>query len=68
MKRPDKTKDRLHSFIVPCEGKKRFETEADAIDGADFHMLENMNIDLSVYQCHICHYWHMTRAKKDDLY
>lgn len=68
MKRPDKTKTRLHSFALPCKGKKQFETKQEASEAADFHMLENMNIDLSVYQCDRCHYWHMTRRNNDEFH
>ncbi|UTX50995.1 hypothetical protein KI440_02195 [Candidatus Saccharibacteria bacterium TM7i] len=60
---PKSRRTRTHkeyAFHLPCEGKNRYDTEKEASDAADFHMLENMNIDLMVYQCAICGYWHMT--------
>ena len=55
-----------YSPILPCEGKNRYKTEAEARDAADFHMLENMNVELAVYQCSICGYWHMTSQIETD--
>ena len=52
--------------LLPCETKNQYKTEADACDAAEFHMLENMNIDLTVYQCTVCSYWHMTSRTASD--
>lgn len=64
MKRPDKASLRTHTFDLPCDGKKCFASEKEALDAADFHMLENMNVELGVYQCAQCMYWHMTQLNK----
>jgi hypothetical protein len=47
-----------------CENKRRFKTEALAKDAAEFGMLEHMTIELDVYQCLNCHFWHLTRQTK----
>lgn len=60
---PKSRRPRAHkeySFNLPCEGKNRYETEKDAQDGADFHMLEDMTLNLAVYHCPYCGHWHMT--------
>lgn len=63
-RRPNSHKE--YTYFLPCEGKNQYETEIAARDAADFHMLENMNIDLDVYHCHVCRFWHMTNTKKTD--
>lgn len=50
-------------YYLPCEGKNQYQTHEAAQVAADFHMLENMNIELEVYECTTCGYWHMTRVK-----
>lgn len=52
-----------YQFKLACEGKRFFKTESEAIDAADFRMLENMNVTIGIYQCHVCHYWHLTSVK-----
>ena len=52
--------------LLPCEGKNQYKTEAEAVDAAEFHMLEDMTVELAVYQCHVCSYWHMTSQAATD--
>ena len=49
-----------YTFNLPCEGKNHYNSEKEAQDAAEFHMLEDMNIHLAVYECNYCGYWHMT--------
>lgn len=63
-RRPRQHKE--YKFSLPCEGKNQYKTQKDAVDAADFHMLENMNIELDVYECDVCGYWHMTSVKKES--
>ena len=60
---------RLHKEytpLLPCETKNRYKAEEDARDAAEFHMLEDMTIQLDVYQCTVCGYWHMTSRAEGD--
>ncbi len=41
--------------------KRQFKTANDAEEAAEFQMLENMSLELAVYQCDSCRYWHLTR-------
>jgi hypothetical protein len=41
--------------------KKRYQNARQAQDAAEFQMLENMNVNLSIYKCDLCSYWHLTR-------
>ena len=44
-----------------CATKRQFKNEAEALEAAEFRMLENMTIDLTVYHCLVCNHWHLTR-------
>jgi hypothetical protein len=46
--------------------KRRFRGEKEAEEAAEFQMLENMNINLSIYKCDLCGYWHLTRSNKKE--
>lgn len=41
--------------------KRRFRNEKEAQDAAEIQMLQDMNLELSVYKCDLCRYWHLTR-------
>ncbi len=41
--------------------KKRYQNARQAQDAAELQMLEDMNLNLSVYKCNLCQYWHLTR-------
>lgn len=51
---------KIYQFNLACETKRIFNTEDEALEAADIGMLENMSVSLGVYQCPICHYWHLT--------
>jgi len=42
--------------------KKKYRNEKEALDAAEFQMLQYMNLELSVYKCDMCRYWHLTRG------
>ena len=42
--------------------KKRYQNDRQAQDAAGLQMLENMNINLSIYKCDLCGYWHLTKC------
>jgi hypothetical protein len=52
-----------YRFDLTCEGKRFFKTEAEALDAADFRMLENMNVTIGIYQCATCRHWHLTSIR-----
>ena len=47
--------------ISNCDPKRRYPTERQAREVAEYQMLINCNLSLSVYQCDLCHKWHLTR-------
>lgn len=49
------------SLHASCLSKRRFNNESQAIDAAEYQMLENMNLELRTYKCDFCHKWHLTR-------
>ena len=51
---------KIYQFNLSCESKRIFKSEQEALDAADVGMLENMSVSLGVYQCPICHHWHLT--------
>lgn len=54
------TESKAYNFDLPCDNKRFFITEKEALEAADIGMLENMNVTLGVYQCNICMHWHLT--------
>jgi len=46
-----------------CHNKRRYINEKDAQKIAELQMLENMSLELSVYKCDACKFWHLTRTK-----
>lgn len=44
-----------------CSPKRKFGSEREALRAAEFQMLVNPNLELSVYRCNICLKWHLTR-------
>lgn len=47
--------------------KRRYRNEKEAQQAAEFQMLKDMNLELSVYQCNLCKYWHLTRNHVNKL-
>jgi putative ubiquitin-RnfH superfamily antitoxin RatB of RatAB toxin-antitoxin module len=45
--------------------KKRYQNKIEAQKAAEFQMLENMTISLSIYKCDLCSHWHLTRSIKN---
>ena len=68
MPRPRRIKKNadLHSyrFDMICENKRFFKTEQEALDAADFRMLEYMSVQIGVYHCTNCRNWHLTSLKE----
>ena len=52
------------SFYISCLNKQQYRNENEAQKAAEFHMLEHMGLELSVYKCDSCKYWHLTRQQK----
>lgn len=46
-----------HLFCV----KRKFRNEKEAHNAAEFQMLQDMNLELTVYKCNLCASWHLTR-------
>lgn len=42
--------------------KKNYKNETEAQRMAELQMLENMSLELSVYKCNLCKYWHLTKS------
>ena len=57
------SQSKVYRFDLTCDGKRFFTTESEALEAADIRMLENMNIDMGVYQCPTCFHWHLTSIK-----
>lgn len=55
-----------YSFRLDCENKRAFATEDEAQRAAEYQMLQFMELNLVVYQCHICGHWHLTRQTHQE--
>lgn len=53
-----------NSDFVNCKSKKRYISEQKATYEAESKMLQDQNLELSVYKCDFCLGWHLTRGKK----
>jgi len=63
MPRKNRTdKHRLLSIEKFDCNKQRYQNSKLAQKAAEYQMLENMTIELSVYKCDLCGYWHLTRS------
>lgn len=63
---PRKNRQIKHGRLViinNCVLKRKFRNEREAQKAADYQMLINMNLELSVYKCDFCGMWHLTRNK-----
>lgn len=61
MKRRQSKYDR-HTYTpsLICEQKQVYQSEALALDAADFRMREHLSLELKVYRCSNCQLWHLT--------
>jgi len=48
---------------VPCERKRRFKTEAEALDAIEHASLMDIRLVLKTYQCPYCNGWHLSSGK-----
>ncbi|HMI09778.1 MAG TPA: hypothetical protein VK497_05290 [Candidatus Saccharimonadales bacterium] len=55
-------------FASNCEQKRRFGTEKEAQDAAEYQMLLKPNLELSTYKCDLCGGWHLTRSQSRNQY
>ncbi|PKL31282.1 hypothetical protein CVV43_03430 [Candidatus Saccharibacteria bacterium HGW-Saccharibacteria-1] len=47
-----------------CDSKNQYLTKKQATEVAEYQMLINFNLELSVYKCESCYKWHLTRQSK----
>jgi hypothetical protein len=66
MKKRRSTPPDTYDFYLPCEFKQQYKSEKEALEGAELRMLENMRIELTVYECPVCRHWHLTRVKNTE--
>lgn len=50
-----------------CVGKRKFQSEQQAKQGAEYQMLINQINEFAVYKCEYCCKWHLTTDKKSTL-
>ena len=48
--------------IWNCTTKKRFKTEKEAAECADY-LCSTQNVYVDIYRCNICDGWHLTRQR-----
>ena len=46
-----------------CESKRKYNTENEAKQTAEYQMLITKDLELSVYKCDLCQKWHLTSIK-----
>ena len=51
-------------FSYDCSAKHKYTNEREAKETAEYQMLINPSLQLSTYQCELCHKWHLTRQIK----
>jgi len=51
-------------FSFDCAAKRKYINEREAAETADYQMLINPTLQLTTYQCDLCHKWHLTRQTK----
>ncbi len=60
-------KHQPYSANLPSCGKRRFNNANDAQAAAEFQMLQDMNLELAIYQCDSCRHWHLTRNTDNKI-
>jgi len=65
MPRKNRTPSPTHvSSVLPCRQKRRFASEREALEAAEYQMLIKMSLQLGVYRCDYCRGWHLTNIGK----
>jgi hypothetical protein len=59
-------KSSVKPLISTCTSKRKYSSEKQARDTAEYQMLINSDLELSVYKCDICQKWHLTRQKNKN--
>lgn len=54
-------KHQTANIAMNCNSKRRFLNKNEAEKMAEYQMLINPDLQLSVYQCDLCHRWHLTK-------
>ena len=49
------------TFMNNCQPKRKYSNEKEALNAAEYQMLLDVNLELSIYKCDICNKWHLTR-------
>jgi hypothetical protein len=49
-----------------CDSKRSYKNEIEAQKIAELQMLENINLELSVYKCDSCKFWHLTKTNTNN--
>lgn len=52
--------NRLQVDKFTCN-KRHYNSSDEAQAAAELQMLQKMNLQLGIYKCDLCNYWHLTR-------
>jgi hypothetical protein len=55
---------RINYSLISCGSKRKYKNQNEAENIAEIQMLINQNIELGVYKCEYCNYWHLTNTTK----
>lgn len=55
---------RVEYVLTGCDTKRKYRNENEAEKVAEVQMLINQNLELGVYKCQYCSYWHLTNITK----
>ncbi len=64
-RRNKSVKNQQFVFFETCRTKRRYNNEKEAQKIAEIQMLENMSLELAVYKCNECKFWHLTRTSSN---